>query len=464
MLGLFSFALITRYLGLEVFGKYTTIITFLSFFAVAADLGLTLVSAQMISEGKYPEKKIIANLFAFRLVSILAAFAFLPFITMLSPYSAEIKEGIFIAAISFIFPALNQVLVGLLQNRLRMDYDVLGEIIGRFALIGGIIISQKLNSGLNGIIIATVIAAAINFFIHLLTCWRFSPINLEYDKNIWRLIASRSWPIAITTILNLIYLRADTLALSLFRGDKEVGLYGASYRVIDVLTTLPFMFAGLMLPIMSRAINENRLEYFKRLLQKSLDLMLVASLPLLVGTYFLGKDVMVIIAGEDFYSVPGQESAITAAAVLQLLMFAVFFVFIGTILSHAVIALGKQKKTIPFYIFTSLSSLLAYFWLIPRFSYWAAAGITIYSEALIAIFNGLCVYKTIGGGWRPERWLKTAAASIAMGLLLFFWPFKTDNLLGLGSAISIASLAYFILLMISGAVKKEELKEIINSK
>ncbi|MCX6800182.1 MAG: oligosaccharide flippase family protein [Candidatus Falkowbacteria bacterium] len=49
-LGLITMALITRHLGIEEFGRYTIIITILSFFGILADLGLTLVTVQMISQ------------------------------------------------------------------------------------------------------------------------------------------------------------------------------------------------------------------------------------------------------------------------------------------------------------------------------------------------------------------------------------------------------------------------------
>ena len=65
LLGLFSLALITRYLGPNGFGEYTTITTFLTFFAVLADFGLTLVTTQMISHKSEDEKKLLNNLFGF---------------------------------------------------------------------------------------------------------------------------------------------------------------------------------------------------------------------------------------------------------------------------------------------------------------------------------------------------------------------------------------------------------------
>jgi hypothetical protein len=54
----------TRELGQNGFGEYTTVITFLSFFAIIADLGLTLVTSQMINgKNKEEESVILGNLF-----------------------------------------------------------------------------------------------------------------------------------------------------------------------------------------------------------------------------------------------------------------------------------------------------------------------------------------------------------------------------------------------------------------
>ena len=66
-LGLVAIAIMTRYLGREGFGQYTTIVTFLSFFGIIADLGLTLVTVQMISQPKVDENKILSNLFSLSL-------------------------------------------------------------------------------------------------------------------------------------------------------------------------------------------------------------------------------------------------------------------------------------------------------------------------------------------------------------------------------------------------------------
>lgn len=453
ILGLFAIALITRYLGLQGFGQYTTIITFLTFFAVTSDFGLTLVTVQMISGRELPEQRALNNLFSFRLFSSLAFLLLAPLTIIFFPYSSEIKLGVSLTFISFLFPALNQVLIGLFQKKLSMGRDAVAEALSRLILIIGIFLSKEQQLGLNGILFSTVISSLASFIFHYIFAFKFVSIRLEFNWSIWKIIMAKSWPLAITIVLNLIYLRADTLFMSLFRDVSEVGLYGATYRVIDVLTTIPFMFAGLVLPIMTTAWLDGKTEYFKTVLQKSFDFMAILAMPLIVGAQFLGPAIMRFAAGNDFTE---------AGRILKVLIFAVAAIFLGTMFSHAVIALDKQKKMISFYAFASLSSLAAYLTLIPRFSYFGAASVTIYSEVIIAACSAYCVYKY--SRFRPSTTVlaKSVLSSALMGVFLYFFAESSQNgLVQLLIIILTASTIYFISLFLLGGIKKEEIREIL---
>ena len=102
ILGLIAVAIITRYLGQVGFGEYTTVVTFLSFFAILADLGLTLVTVQMISRPNIDQNKILGNLLALRLVSAVIFLAFAPLVAIFFPYSNIIKIGIAITTLNFL--------------------------------------------------------------------------------------------------------------------------------------------------------------------------------------------------------------------------------------------------------------------------------------------------------------------------------------------------------------------------
>ena len=137
-LGLFSLALITRSVGTTGFGEYTTIYTFLTFFAVIADLGLTLITVQMISGETKNENRILNNLFSLRFLSAIFFIGLAPVLIWFFPYSQSVKIGVLIMAVSFVFPALNQVLIGLFQKKLHMDRSSAAEVISRIFLLLGV--------------------------------------------------------------------------------------------------------------------------------------------------------------------------------------------------------------------------------------------------------------------------------------------------------------------------------------
>ncbi len=447
LLGLFAVAIMARHLGQEGFGEYTTIITFISFFAVVADLGLTLVTVQMISVENADQDKILSNLFTLRLVSAVFFLGLAPLFIWLFPYPSVVKTGVVLATLSFLFPALNQVLVGLFQKNLSMSYVSLAEIAGRLILAVGVLMSARLGFGLYGMLYALVISSAVNFLILFVFSKKYAKISINYDWQFWREIVKKTWPIGLTIFLNLIYLRADTVILSLTKSQSQVGIYGAAYKVIDVLITLPFIFAGIVLPIMTAGWRANR-ENFNQVLQKSFDLMALLALPLVVGAQFISTRIMTLVAGREFA---------ISGAVLRVLILAAGIIFIGTVFSHAVIAIDRQKKIIAAYLFVALTALAGYFIFIPRFSYFGAAWVTVYSELAIACASFFLVWRSTAFRPRLTVAFRAAIASFFMAALL--WLARGINLTLL---IGLAVLLYFSCLIWFKAITKEQLLEIFS--
>lgn len=455
-LGLVSLALMTRYLGQAGFGEYTAVINFLSFFAIIADLGLTLVTVQMISLPGADEKKVLNNLFGLRLVSIILFMGLAPLVAIFLPYSAVVKTGILIAAASFLFPALSQVLIGLFQKKLRMDKAVIAENISRLVLLVGIYLAIYYKQGLNGILWATVLSAAVNFFISYLLALKFIGLKPSFDKLIWLETIKKSWPIAITIVLNLLYLKTDTLILSLVKSSEEVGLYGAAYRIIDVLSTLPFMFAGIILPLLTSYWFENKKDLFKSTLQRSFDLMAIFSLPIISGAMILSRPIVVLVAGPEF-----AESGL----ILKILIFAILAIFLGCMFAHAVVAIDKQKKMIKYYLFVSISSILLYLILIPKFSYIGAALITVYSELVIAFFSAYLVWRQTAFIPSFSKVTKAILASLVIGIALYLVPnHYYYNWTGLLVSLVLSSGLYFAILYSLNGITKNDLKILLNKK
>ncbi len=446
ILGVVAIGMMTRMLGQDGFGAYTTIIAFLQFFGILVDFGLTITTMSMIAAPGADERRVLGNLMTFRLITATLFLALAPLTALFFPYSEEIKWGIALNTLSFLAVAVNQVLTGYFQKELRSHIIALAEIAGRIVLIALLTIAFIQNRTLLFIISAVVAGAWTNAIIALLFARSRVYFTFAWDVDIWRKIIHISWPIALSIFFNLIYLKADTIILSLFRTQSEVGLYGAPYRVLETLATFPFLFVGIVFPIFTAAYLAGDHERLQRTFQKTFDALAILALPMIAGTLVLAKPIMILVAGDEFA---------TSGPLLQILIIATGFIFFGTLFGHLIVVAQAQKRMIIGYATTACIALAGYIAFIPLYSYWAAAWMTVIAEGTILLLTAFVALRTLHLSPQFSVFVRAGAASIAMALLLSLLHMHVLILILIGA------IFYCIFLFLFRGVSKELLREII---
>ncbi len=447
-LGLIVVALITRYLGTEGYGNYITVITYLTFFGILADFGLVLVTTQMISEHKADEKRIINNLFTLRFFSALIFLGLAPMLVVFFPYSPLIKTGVALTALSFFFITLNQVLTGLFQKHLELKWVVLAENIGRVALLVGVIVAMTLNANLLAILVAVVAGSLLNFLTLFISARRFVRIRFTFESKIWKQIISRAWPIGISIAFNLIYLRADTLILTLVGTQSEVGIYGAAYRVLDILLMLPVLMMGVVLPILTTAWTAKNLQRFTRGIQKTFNVFIMLILPILAGAIMFATPVMVFIAGSAFAP---------SGPILTILLLAFTAATISTLFGHTTVAINHQKKVIWIYAVDAVLSVIGYIIFIPQYGMVGAAWVTVFSELFAAVVLAWYIIHHTKVRIQLSILTKTILASGIMFCVL--WLLPSWHVLVM---IAIGIIVYTLALFATGALSRSEVKQLLS--
>jgi O-antigen/teichoic acid export membrane protein len=449
-LGLIALSIMTRYLGPESFGQYTIVVAFIQFFAILSDMGLQLITVRMLSEPNIDEEKILNNILTLRIFISVIVLSLAPLVVIFFPYPPVVKIAVSVFILSFFLISLIQVLTGLFQKKLQIIKVTLGEIVGRIFLILSIYIAIYFNLGLIGIMSAGIIANLINFGYLLKATQKIIKVKLAFDFDIWKQTLQKSWPIAISIAFNLIYLKTDTIILSLYHPQIDVGIYGASFRFLEILIMIPTMFMGLILPLLSNYWANKNILAFKKMLQMAFNVIIIMIAPMIVGTLFLAEPIMVLVAGKDFA---------IAAPVLKIIILASAIVFIGTLYGHTIVAIEKQRKMIWAYGITAALSLSAYFLVIPKFSYFGAAWATVFAESLIAIATFWMVTKTTKIWPQFKIIFKALFASCIMATILYF---TADHNIFL--SISLAVITYFGSLYLIKGFSKEFIQEIIKIK
>ncbi|MEK7652964.1 MAG: flippase [Patescibacteria group bacterium] len=451
-IGLVVVGMMTRYLGQEGFGNYTTVVAFLQFFGVLADFGLQMTVTKMISRPGADEKKIIANAFTLRFFSAAAVLGLAVAVGWFFPYVNVIKRGLVIASASFFFISLQSVLISFFQKRMDSKKIALAEIVGRLMLLVGVYLAIVYQEGLLYILLAVALGSLANFFILFISAESHIAFRFDFDFKIWRQIWSATWPLALTIALTLVYFRADTLIMSIFRPQSEVGLYGAAYKVVEVLVQFPYLFLGFVLPLLANFFIADK-KMFSAILQKSFDFLFILAAPMVLGTLVVGEKIMAFIAGQDF---------IVSGDILKILILAVATIYLGALFGYAVVAGDLQKKMIRFYVFDALISLVLYLIFIPLYSYWAAATITVLSELIMAFSAFYVLKKYTGVGVKFNLATKATISAALMAAAIYLISLVQSH--NVFTLILVGIIIYFGALYLMRGINKEMMREIVGYK
>ena len=450
VLGLVSVAVMTRYLGQEGFGYYATVVAFLQFFGILADFGISLTTIQMISPGTANTNKIMNNIMSFRVVTALLFLLLAPIVVWFFPYPLFIKLGVIITVGSFFASSLIQTLTGVFQKELKMMEVTIAEVAGRVLLVASIVSTCLAGKDIYWVFGAISISSLLNLIILYAYSRKYITWKWEVDLTLWKEIWHRTWPLALSISFNLIYLKTDTIILSLTHSQADVGLYGATYRVIDILTMMPAVFMGIVLPVITKYFQENdRPELFK-IMQRSFDVLIAVAIPIVLGTFIIGVPLMKFVAGDAFAQ---------SGEILKVLILAAGAIFAGGLFGYGIVGINKQKTMTWGYLTTAVITLIGYIVFIPRYGYWSAAWMTVFSEVMIMIWTAIVVKKSINFFPSLKIIVKSLPAAILMCATLYL--FQELHVLVL---VLISVAIYFPCLYLFGGIKKETVAELIGQR
>jgi O-antigen/teichoic acid export membrane protein len=448
-LGLVTVGLMLRYLEPERFGYYTTVITYLSFFGILVEFGLHLVTLQMVGEARHNKTYIIQNIFSLRVLSTIVSFTLAPLIIWVFPYPDTVKWGVLVTAISFIAIAISQIMTAVLQIYLHADKVGIAEVCGRIMLLCTVMAVIYADLGFLMVMAAVVTGSVMQCFITYFYARKHVVFALTYDKAVWFDILKRAWPIGLSILFNLLYLKSDIFILTFTQSQQDVGIYGATYRFLDILTTIPPMIMGLLLPLLTKYWIDKNHTAFNSLFQKTFDIFSIVALPVIAGTIATAPALIKFVAGSNYAE---------SIQVLQILVCSIAALYIGGgIYGYSIIALNKQRQMVWGYAITAIIAISGYLYVIPRYSYIGAAYMTVVTEYVIAFILAWYVYRITRYVPSFTVLIKACFASAIMYICVI-----AGASYGLVAQIGIGVIVYSGIMYGISAIKKEDMVILVN--
>lgn len=407
--GLAVMALLTRHLGPDGFGEYRTILAYTSFAYLTSDLGLYSYTLRAISEPGARKGLILATALKLRLILAMLFLLVAMAVSLAMPFSPVVQIGIALAALGYLCHSGSDLLLAAFQGELRQYQYSATEVVGSLVNLSLAYIVVAYDFGVLEAVMALVggfivtLAANLSMLRHALE-W-----GAGFDRAELKRMLIGSLPFAGALVFGLIYSKLDIVFLSFFHSARDVGVYGVSHKISDVAIALPYFFAGLVLPALTAAAS-NQVDHFRHILSRAYLAMCIGGVGtiLIIGLF---ADVFInILAGADYVS---------GASALQIIGVKIGVFFIANMLVFATTALGMQGDMLKGHGYAAAISVVAYFTLIPLWSYDGAAISAAAAEVVVLLYAMYLVSSRVGWVTTPGVLLKcVAAAAVSYALVV----------------------------------------------
>ncbi len=396
LIGLVVTRLVSGSYGVEGFGDYQIVLTYVTFFWILTDFGLNTISVREMSidEESLPEK--FSLLLTLRVLAGLVICVIANGILIFLPYSNGIKFAIVFGTLTIFLQSLFGAANGLFQVRLRYDRQLLSNILGGIVGLISYYLSIRLGYGLYGLIGAFVLSAASMAGLNIWFASRWVPLRLHWDQQkVWKLV-KETIPLGVVILFSLAIFKIDSIFLSLLTVPHEsnayaVGVYNLAYKIFELIIVIPAFFMNPVYPVMVRRLSES-FELFVHVVKRAYTFLIVSSISVVIGIYVCAPFLVGILSDNN-------ENFNDAVYIVRILSAFTPVFFTTSLLMWILVTFRSQKWLMLIYGIGLSSNIILNRLFIPQYGYWAAAVNTGITEVILLLLLVIFVYRE----WRRTK-------------------------------------------------------------
>jgi PST family polysaccharide transporter len=368
--GIVVAALIARYVGARDFGLFNYALSLVAFLSAAVGLGLDTIVIRELNSRPGERRWILGSALVLRLVAGLAATALAPLLVLLLqpgdrtalllttiiaftlplqaidtlelPFHAELKSRIAVASRSVgVFGTLAARAV-LLAARAKLEWFAAAALVEK--PLGAVILVRRLHAAGQHV------------------------RNWRYDRQFARRLLRDGWPLVVSGLCIIVYMRSDQILITRMLGPSANGVYSAAVRLVEQMFVIPGIFARSLAPKAVQLGDAEFLPYVRRVAAR----MVWAGIGLTVAMEFASGPLIELLYG-DLYK--------DAAPVLRLLSLNIVFLSYSAARSMIVVRHNLFKFDTLFISVSALANLTLNYILIPRYGIEGAVAGSIVAQA-----------------------------------------------------------------------------------
>lgn len=375
VLQLIALSVITRFLGPDRYGSLVTARAYTGVVAVVADAGIATMALRNLAALSTVEDRVHraagmlgVSIFATIIVTALGWAA----LELMFPGPGDTATRA--AGDVFLLCGLVAPVTGIcsaMAVNAHSGYLIAaGQLVGAIFATAASIVAISLGLGFVPVVISQG-SAAIVTAITLVLIVR-PPVWPTFARHKPRAVLLDSWPVGAVNLINILYVSADVLLLSLLGTHAEVGAYGVAYRVVALLISLPSLFMINLQPQLVRSSNDH--ERFRAIVDRALEVSRVAAVAVAVLFVRFGHDVAFLLGGQRFRQ---------SGALVSILVVGVAISFQSGVIGPALLALGRQRLLLYSQSAAAAVNIAINVVVIPRYGALGAAWAFVASETVV---------------------------------------------------------------------------------
>lgn len=313
---LITFPYVTRVLGVEGIGKYNFAAGVIQYFTAFAMLGINTVGIRAIAKVKddiIERSKTFSSLLVLNLSTTILSIIILLGLVAFIPSFKEHDNLLYIGISQLLAGSL--VVEWLFKGLEDFKYITVRAIIVRSLYVVAVLLFVKTQDDYSLYFLLTSLTVVTNAIINLLYSRKFIRFSLK-ELDIKKYL-SQFLILGVYQILTAMYVSFNTIYLGTKCGDIEVGYYATATKLYGLIMSFFTAFTGVMLPRMSALVAEGDNQGFMRMTNKSIDVLLLFSIPIIIVSEIFAPVIISIIAG------PGYENSILSFRIVMPLMFVI---------------------------------------------------------------------------------------------------------------------------------------------
>jgi O-antigen/teichoic acid export membrane protein len=370
------------------FGHYITITSLIFIVAGLTEAGLTTVGVREYTVREAENRdRFLRNLVGMRtvltLIGVLGALAF----SLAAGYERVLVLGTLVAGAGLVLSNLQYTYSVPLSVDLRLGWlaviDFLRQGTTAALNVALVVAGAALLPFYAVAIVTSVVALALTVGL----VRRRTSLRPAADIGEWVALLRDTLPYAAATALGVVYFRVAVILMSLIASKQETGYFSASFRIIELVSSIPWLLVTSAFPVMARAArdDQHRLRYA---LQRLFDVSLIAGawIALVIG---VGAEFAIEVVGGSRFG--------PSADVLRVLGFAMLGTFLVATWGYALLSLRRHVALLCANALALVVGVVSTLLLVPAHGALGAGIATTATELTLAV-----TYLTILVRLRPD--------------------------------------------------------------